>query len=84
MNGEGLAQLKLVLMNEEHRFNQLSWYRQADNSFNIYDWLQPALSVEPLQESRFKRVVVSVEGVEWKEELEIICKVEYEVGAWGT
>jgi hypothetical protein len=77
---ESLAGLKMVLMNDEHRFNQFSWYSQADNAFQIYDWLQPARSVEPLQEARFNRVVVSVEGVEWREGLEISCEVEYEVG----
>lgn len=81
LHGEGLAGLKMVLMNDEHRFNQFSWYNQADNTFPIYDWLQPARSVEPLQEARFNRVVVSVEGVEWKEGLEIVCEVEYEVEA---
>jgi len=40
--GEGLAGLKMVLMNNEHLFNQFSWYNQADNTFPIYDWLQPA------------------------------------------
>jgi hypothetical protein len=84
LHGEKLAGLKMVLMNNEHRFNLFSWYNQADNAFNIYDWLQPARSVEPLQEARFNRVVVSVEGLEWKEGLEIICEVEYEVGARDT
>jgi hypothetical protein len=84
LHGDGLAGLKMVLMNDEHRFNQFSWYSQAYNTFNIYDWLQPARSVEPLQEARFNRVVVSVEGVEWKEGLEIICEVENEVGPRDT
>jgi hypothetical protein len=81
LHGEGLAGLKMILMNDEHRFNQFSWYSQDNNAFDIYDWLQPARSVEPLQEARFNRVVVSVEGVEWKEGMEIICEVEYEVWA---
>lgn len=84
LHDEGLVGLKMVLMNDEHRFNQFSWYRQADNAFDIYDWLQPARSVEPLREALFNRVVVSVEGVEWKEGLEIVCEVEYEVGPRDT
>jgi hypothetical protein len=84
LHGEGLAGLKMVLMNDRYCFNEFSWYSQADNAFPIYNWLQPARSIEPLREAFFNRVVVSVEGVEWKEGLEIICEVEYEVGPRDT
>jgi len=84
LHGEKLAGLKIALMNEEHRFNQFSWYSQADNALDIYDWLQPARSVETLREALFNRVVVTVEGLEWKKGLEILCEVEYELGAVDT
>ena len=84
LQGEKLAGLKMVLMNEEHRFNLFSWYNQVDNAFDIYDWLEPARSIEALQEALFNRVVVTVEGLEWKEGLEILCGVEYELGAVNT
>jgi dTDP-D-glucose 4,6-dehydratase len=66
-------------MNEEHRFNQFSWYSQADNTFDIYDWLQPARSVEALREANFNRVVVSVEGAgDFKIALKDVAKANLE------
>jgi hypothetical protein len=81
LHGEGLAGLKMVLMNDRYCFNQFSWYNHSDNAFPIYDWLKPPRSVEPMREALFNRVIVSVEGMEWKEGMEILCEVEYEVTA---
>lgn len=81
---EGQAGLKIVLMNDRYRFNQFSWFRQTRNHFDLYDWLQTARSTEPLREVHFNRVVVSVEGVEWKQRLQILCELEYEEKAADT
>lgn len=82
--GNGLAGLKILLMNDRYRFNQFSWFSQARNHFDLYDWLQTARSTEPLREVHFNRVVVSVEGVEWKQGLQILCELEYEEKAADT
>jgi hypothetical protein len=75
---ESMARLKMVLMNDRYRFNQFSNYSKADNAFIIYDWLQPARSIEALEEEHFNRLELSVEGVEWKDGMEIICEREGE------
>ena len=82
--GEKPAGLKMVLMNKEHQFNQFAWCGRGESTFNIYEWLEPARSIEALREARFNRVVVTVEGVEWREGLEILCEIEYEIGARDT
>jgi hypothetical protein len=80
VSGEPLTGLKMVLMNDRYRFNQFSWYKQTDNAFTLHDWLQPARSIEPLQEAQFNRLEISVEGLVWREGMEIVCEIEWNEG----